>query len=90
MPYDAFISYSHSADQRLAAALERALQAFARPWNRRRALDIFRDEGNLNLSAHLWGSIQPGGSHACQRSLQETDRAAGGDAARARGRRLGR
>jgi WD40 repeat protein len=58
MGYDAFISYSHAADQRLAAALERALQAFARPWNRRRALDIFRDEGNLNLSDHLWRSIQ--------------------------------
>jgi WD40 repeat protein len=58
MAYDAFISYSHAADQRLAAALERALQAFARPWNKRRALDIFRDEGNLNLSNHLWRSIQ--------------------------------
>ena len=58
MAYDAFISYSHAADQRLAAALERALQGFARPWNKRRALDIFRDEGNLNLSDHLWGSIQ--------------------------------
>ena len=58
MGYDAFISYSHAADQRLAAALERALQALARPWNKRRALDIFRDEGNLNLSDHLWRSIQ--------------------------------
>ena len=58
MAYDAFISYSHTADQRLAEALERGLEGFARPWNKRRALDIFRDEGNLNLSDHLWGSIQ--------------------------------
>ena len=58
MAHDAFLSYSHTGDQRLARALERALQAFAKPWYKLRALDIFRDEGNLNLSAHLWSSIQ--------------------------------
>ena len=55
---DAFISYSHAADQRFAEALERALQQFAKPWYKRRALQVFRDHGNLNLSPHLWGSIQ--------------------------------
>ena len=58
MAYDAFISYSHEADQRLAAALELALEGLARPWHKRRDLSIFRDAGNLNLSSHLWGSIQ--------------------------------
>src|ERR1700752_2359838 len=58
MPYDAFISYSHQADDRPAEALERALQRVARPWFRLRGLSIFRHGGDLNLSAHLWGSIQ--------------------------------
>jgi hypothetical protein len=58
MTYDAFISYSHEADQRLAAALELALERLSRPWHKRRGLSIFRDAGNLNLSSHLWGSIQ--------------------------------
>src|SRR5262245_53428550 len=58
MAHDAFISYSHAADQRIAAAVERALERFGKPWHKRRALDVFRDEGNLALSGHLWGSIQ--------------------------------
>ena len=59
MKYDAFISYSHTeAEQRLARALERCLQQFAKPWYKPRARDIFRDEANLNLSPHLWGSIE--------------------------------
>jgi WD40 repeat protein len=56
--YDAFISYSHAADERLALALERALERIARPWLKRRGLSIFRDGGNLNLSPHLWGSLE--------------------------------
>ena len=56
--YDAFISYSHEADHRLAVALELGLQSLVRPWHKRRGLEIFRDGGNLNLSAHLWGSIE--------------------------------
>jgi hypothetical protein len=56
--YDAFISYSHEADHRLAREIERALERLGKPWYKRRAMDVFRDEGNLNLSAHLWGSIE--------------------------------
>ena len=56
--YNAFISYSHEADEALAADLERALEKLARPWYKRRALSVFRDGGNLNLSSHLWRSIQ--------------------------------
>ena len=58
MAYDAFVSYSHEADEPLASALEHGLQRLARPWNQRRGMSVFRDAGNLNLSAHLWGSIQ--------------------------------
>lgn len=57
MAYDAFISYSHAADQPLARALDHGLQQFAKPWFKRRAMNVFLDEGNLNLSPHLWSSI---------------------------------
>ncbi len=56
--YDAFISYSHSADSQLAARLEVGLQRFAKPWYKLRELRIFRDGTNLNLSSHLWESIR--------------------------------
>lgn len=55
--HDAFISYSHSADIDLAPRLEAALQRFAKPWYRIRALSVFRDAANLNLSPHLWDTI---------------------------------
>lgn len=57
MRYDAFISYSHSADGRLAPMLQKALQQLAKPWFRRRSLEIFRDETGLGVDPHLWGSI---------------------------------
>lgn len=55
--YDAFISYSHAADGRLAPALQKALQRLAKPWYRRRSLEIFRDETGLSVDPHLWGAI---------------------------------
>jgi hypothetical protein len=58
MAYDAFISYSHAADGQLAPALQRGLQRLAKPWNRRRALNIFRDETGLSTNPHLWSSVQ--------------------------------
>jgi TIR domain len=58
MAYDAFISYSHSADGQLAPAVQTGLQHLARPWYRRRALRIFRDDTGLSVNPHLWGSIQ--------------------------------
>lgn len=54
---NAFISYSHSADGKLAPALERALEKFAKPWYKRRNLKIFRDEASLSASPHLWHNI---------------------------------
>ena len=45
--YDAFISYSHSADGRLAPALQVALHRFAKPWWKLRAVNAFRDGTSL-------------------------------------------
>jgi hypothetical protein len=55
--YDGFISYSHAADDLLAPRLQSGLQRFAKPWWRRRALRIFRDEASLTANPHLWASI---------------------------------
>jgi MTH538 TIR-like domain (DUF1863) len=56
--YDAFISYNHRADQSLASALQDALQHLAKPWYRRRAMEVFRDETNLSPSPELFDAIQ--------------------------------
>ena len=56
--YNAFISYSHAADGRLAPALQRGLQRFAKPWYRARALRIFRDNESLSATPQLWTSIE--------------------------------
>ena len=53
MKYNAFISYSHSEDSTLAPALEKALETFAKPTFKRRALHIFRDGNNLSVSPDL-------------------------------------
>src|SRR3989442_361288 len=55
--YDAFISYSHKADGRLAPKLQAALGKIARPWYRRRALRAFRDETTLSATPHLWPAV---------------------------------
>ena len=55
--YDGFISYSHDADDLVAPRLQAALQRFAKPWWRRRALRIFRDDSSLTANPHLWASI---------------------------------
>jgi hypothetical protein len=56
--YNAFISYSHAVDGKLAPALQSALHGFARPWNRLRALRVFRDEASLSANPALWASIE--------------------------------
>ena len=57
MKYNAFISYSHAADAPLARALQASLHLFAKPWNRLRALRVFRDSSSLAATAELWPSI---------------------------------
>jgi hypothetical protein len=65
MRFAAFISYSHSGDARVAAAIQSGLQQFAKPWHKRRALNVFRDQTNLGASPGLWPSIE--------RALQESE-----------------
>lgn len=55
--YFGFISYSHAADDLLAPRLQSALQQFAKPWWKRGAVRIFRDESSLSANPHLWSSI---------------------------------
>lgn len=62
--YDAFISYSHAADNTLAPALRNALQRFATPWrvfrwtNPTRLLRIFQDQASLSANPKLWPAIE--------------------------------
>ena len=56
--YDAFVSYAHDADQVFAPVVQRGLQHLAKPWNRRRVMEVFRDETSLAVSPGLWPSIR--------------------------------
>jgi WD40 repeat protein len=58
MLYNAFLSYSHAADDQLAPSLQRALERFARPFYRKAALRIFHDRGSLQLGPELWPVIR--------------------------------
>ena len=62
--YDAFISYSHVSDRRLAPALRDGLHRFAKPWYRRRAMRVFQDASNLFSKGdhRLRGPIRTTGS----------------------------
>ena len=56
--FDAFISYAHGDAADMAAALEHGLERLARPWNRRRALNVYRDRSSLTASADLSESLR--------------------------------
>ena len=56
--YQAFISYSHGADKQLASQVQRALQRLAKPWYRRSAIRIFRDDTSLSANPGLWSSLE--------------------------------
>src|ERR1041384_812541 len=56
--YDAFISYSHARDKPLAAALQGVIQRLGKPFYRRRALRLFRDDTSLSATPHLWPTIE--------------------------------
>lgn len=63
--YDAFISYSHAKDKPIATALQSVVQKLGKPWYRRRALRVFRDDTSLSATPHLWPSIEQAlGNHA--------------------------
>ncbi|MEU4769640.1 TIR domain-containing protein [Actinosynnema sp. NPDC023794] len=57
MRYDAFMSYSHAADQRIAPFLRRGLHRLARRWNQVWALRVFRDQESLAANPDLWDTI---------------------------------
>jgi hypothetical protein len=56
--YNAFISYSHESDSRLASSLHRALLSFAKPWYKLRALRVFRDQTSMSANPALWPTIE--------------------------------
>jgi tetratricopeptide (TPR) repeat protein len=56
--YDAFISYSHAKDKPIASALQSVVQTLGKPWYKRRALRIFRDDTSLSATPHLWPTIE--------------------------------
>jgi len=60
MKYNAFISYSHRQDTDLGINLEKALEKFAKPTFKRRALNIFRDSNDLSAASDLGGKIRAG------------------------------
>jgi hypothetical protein len=59
-PWDAFISYARSDSERTAVAVQRGLQRFARPWNQRRAVRVFRDDAAMSTNPALWSTIADG------------------------------
>jgi hypothetical protein len=62
--WDAFVSYARSNSERTAIAVQRGLQRFARPWNQRRAVRIFRDDSAMSTNPALWSAIEEGLSAA--------------------------
>jgi WD40 repeat protein len=55
--HDAFLSYSHSADSKIAPPFQHGLEKIAKPLLKRRALDVFRDQTSLSASPALWPGI---------------------------------
>ena len=58
LKYQAFVSYSHESDARLAASLQSSLSRFAKPWYRLRTMRIFQDKSSLSANPALWNSIE--------------------------------
>lgn len=57
MSYDAFLSYSHGASRRLAAAIELTLEGLGKRWDERRALTVFRDVSKQSVTSDLAGDL---------------------------------
>ena len=55
--YAAFVSYSHEADARFAPTLQRTIERLGKPWYRRRAIELFRDQSDLAVHPNLWPRI---------------------------------
>lgn len=55
--YDAFVSYGQAADRELAPAIRKGLQQLAKPWYRRRALNVYLDKTGLEVTPELWSTL---------------------------------
>lgn len=55
--YDAFLSYSHGPDSDIADTLQRALESYAKPWYRAKAVRIFRDVAELTPGTDISTTI---------------------------------
>lgn len=58
--FGAFISYSRTVSTGLATDLQTELERFAKPWNRLRAMRVFRDDSTMSANASLWSAIKKG------------------------------
>jgi WD40 repeat protein len=58
--FDAFVSYSRRASTTLATDLQAAVERFAKPWYRLRAVRVFRDDASMSANPALWSSIERG------------------------------
>jgi len=54
--YDAFLSYTHR-DRAVASGIQKGLHQIGRRLGQLRALRVFRDDTNLEVSPDLWGKI---------------------------------
>lgn len=57
MRYQAFISYSHAANNKLVPAIEMGLRRFAKPVYQMHAMNVFRDTTSLSMTHRLWDVI---------------------------------
>jgi WD40 repeat protein len=58
--FDAFVSYSHAMDGKLAPSVQGELQRFAKPWYRPRAIRVYLDRTSLSADPRLWPAIERG------------------------------
>ena len=63
--FHVFISYARVASSELALDVQTGLERFAKPWNKLRAVRVFRDDASMSANTALWSTIQ--------RALQESE-----------------
>ncbi|MER8070738.1 TIR domain-containing protein [Streptomyces sp. NPDC094034] len=56
--YDAFISYTWRPDLDMAGAVQDGLQQLAKPWAKRRALRVFRDDTHMEATDDLSSGLE--------------------------------
>jgi WD40 repeat protein len=58
--FDAFISYAREPSTALASQLQTSMERFAKPWNKLRAMRVFRDDQSMAANTALWSTIERG------------------------------